>query len=528
MGKECQPEKEPLFLDHLKKVDPGKAAIVDLSLSAPIELNYGQLENLANRTAQGLIEKGIKPGEFVAYMMPNSWEFVVVTLAIWKIGAAACPILPTLRDREVSFIMEKSRSKMLIVPKEFNHYQYKAMADRIKLNLIDLESIVVIKSRDPFDIEHCLGGLAQNEPDLEEVNGRSPTTLTDAQLLFTSGTTGEPKGVIHTHGTLSYAVHAHTKTLGLTGRDAIWVPSPLAHQTGFLYGMIVALSLGAKQVLEAKWDVETARRAIEDYGSTFVQAATPFLADISREPNPPIGLKIFVATGASVPRRLAHDATSALGCKVVGGWGSTETCLVSVGSPFSNDEKEWGTDGQVIEGMEMKITDNEGNEVTPGREGMYRVKTPATFTTYLGHHDWYGDVIDENGFFITGDLATIDKDGYLSITGRVKDIINRGGEKIPVVDIENILYMHENIKDVAIVGMPDERLGERICAYVSLKVPQAFSLEDLTSFLESRNTAKIYWPEHLELIDELPRTVTGKVQKYILRQMIADKLQIKS
>ncbi|MFC7395212.1 AMP-binding protein [Scopulibacillus cellulosilyticus] len=528
MVKQYDLENQTLFLDNLKKVDPGKEAIVDLSLSSAIELNYGEMENLANRMAQGLIDKGIKQGEFVAYILPNWWEFVVATLAIWKVGATACPILPALRDHEVSFIMKKSKSKILIFPEEYRNYQYEPMVDRIAAELPCLESKVVIKSRDPHDLQHCLGGLASSVPDLEEINRRSPNSETNAQLLFTSGTTGEPKGVVQTHGSLSFAVEAHRKALRLTEEDTIWVPSPIAHQTGFLYGMIVAFNLGAKQVVQAKWSVETARLAIEEHGSTFVQAAMPFLADISRDANPPKGLKIFVATGAAVPRQLAYDATAALECKVVGGWGSTETCLVSVNSPFSNDERVWGTDGQVIEGMEMKITDDEGNEVAPGVEGMYRVKTPAMFKTYLGHHDWYEDSIDENGFFITGDLATMDEDGYLNITGRVKDIVNRGGEKIPVVEIENLLYQHENIKDVAIVGMPDPRLGERICAYVTLKEQMDFSLEDITSYLDSKNVAKIYWPEHLELIDELPRTITGKVQKYVLRQMITEKLQVKS
>ncbi|GGE33443.1 cyclohexanecarboxylate-CoA ligase [Pullulanibacillus camelliae] len=521
-------DNEPLFLERLATVDPKKEAVVDLSTETAITLNYGQLNDLANRTAQGLLNHGIKPGEFVAYILPNSWEFVVTTLAIWKIGATACPILPALRDHEVAFIMEKSKSRILIIPESYRKFDYQPMVDRIAPKLPHLETTLTITSRDPLDMTACLGGLAAEAPDMKTIEALWPKASTNAQLLFTSGTTGEPKGVIHTHGTLSFAVHAHTKTLRLTDQDGIWIPSPMAHQTGFLYGMIVALSLGAKQICQAIWHVDTARQAIEEHGATFVQAAMPFLADISRDKRPPKGLKIFVATGAAVPRQLAHDATAALECHVVGGWGSTETCLVSVGSPYSNSEKAWSTDGRVIEGMEMKITDDEGNELPRGEEGMYRVKTPATFTTYLDHHDWYEESIDENGFFITGDLAIMDEEGYLSITGRVKDIVNRGGEKIPVVEIENLLYEHEEIKDVAIVGMPDPRLGERICAFVTLKTNKAFTLEDITSYLEAKGVAKIYWPEHLELIDELPRTVTGKVQKYVLRQMITDKITTKA
>ncbi|RYM04957.1 cyclohexanecarboxylate-CoA ligase [Sporolactobacillus sp. THM7-7] len=518
-------EDEPLFLDRLQTVDPDQKAVVDLSGEKPIVLSYGQLETLADRTAQGLIDRGVRPGESVAYILPNSWEFIVTTLAIWKVGAAACPILPKLRDHEVSFIMNKSKSRILIFPETYRSFRYEPMVTRISERLPNLETTVVIRSRDPLDTKNALGGLAAQAPNRKQLGKFTPDAHSAAQLLFTSGTTGEPKGVIHTFGTLSFAVHAHTKTLGLTPDDVIWVPSPLAHQTGFLYGMIVAFSLGAKQVVQAHWDVATASRAIEDYGATFVQAAMPFLADISRAPRPPKGLRIFVATGAAVPRQLAQDATEALRCKVVGGWGSTETCLVSVGSPFSDGEEAWGNDGKVIEGMAMKITDQNGRELPPGQEGLYRVKTPATFITYLDHHDWYEQSFDEEGFFITGDLAYMDKDGYLHMTGRIKDIVNRGGEKIPVVEIENILYEDDRIQDVAIVGMPDPRLGERICAFVTLKKKIDLTLKDITAFLESRGVAKIYWPERLELIDEMPRTASGKIKKFVLRQKIAEKIK---
>ncbi|WEG14862.1 AMP-binding protein [Pullulanibacillus sp. KACC 23026] len=521
-------KSEPLFLDRLQSVDPKKLAVIDLSLDNPIMLNYGQLEELSNRTAQGLLNYGVKPGDFVAYQLPNSWEFVVVTLAIWKIGAAACPILPALRDREVTFIMEKTKSRLLIIPDDYRKFEYEPMVDRLASKLPNLETKIVIKSRNPMDVKGCLGGLADHDPDLERLNQLRPNSETNSEILFTSGTTGEPKGVIHTHGTLSFAVRAHRKALKLTENDVIWIPSPIAHQTGFLYGMVAALGLGATQVCQAVWNVETARKAIEEYGATFVQAAMPFLADISRDANPPKGLRIFVATGAAVPRQLAREATKALECHVVGGWGSTETCLVAVGSPYEDGDKAWGTDGRVIEGMEMKITDEAGNELPRGKEGMYRVKTPAMFTTYLDHHEWYEQAIDENGFFITGDLAIMDEEGFLNITGRIKDIVNRGGEKIPVVEIENVLYEHPNIQDAAIVGMPDPRLGERICAFITLKEKTPFALEDITSYLESKGVAKIYWPEHLELIDVLPRTVTGKVQKYVLRELISDKRKIKA
>ncbi|MCL6487707.1 MAG: AMP-binding protein, partial [Alicyclobacillus mali] len=168
----------------------------------------------------------------------------------------------------------------------------------------------------------------------------------------------------------------------------------------------------------------------------------------------------------------------------------------------------------------------EGRELPPGTEGNFQVKTPAMFVTYLHHPEWYEAAMTPDGFFDTGDLAVIDEGGYLRITGRKKDVVNRGGEKIPVVEIEDLLYQHPDIADAAVVAMPDERLGERACAYVVLK-PGAKRLElcDITDFLGERGMAKIYWPERLEIIDEMPRTASGKIQKYVLRQDIQRKLE---
>lgn len=519
-------ENELLILNKIGLIAPGQQALVDLNAPSPIRLSYGELNLLADRAAQGLIDRGVKEGDHVTYLLPNYWEFAAVTLAIWKAGAVACPMLPALREREITFIMNKSHSKILIIPSEFRGFEYGPLIEGIRSGLPELESLITIRSRDPKDLAGCLGGLAGSEPDLDELERRRPDFDSPAQLLFTSGTTGEPKGVIHTHGSLGHGVSAHVRGLGLTPEDTIWVPSPMAHQTGFLYGMCMAFYLGAKQVCQAAWDVETARAAIEEHGATFVQAAMPFLADLTRDDYPPQGLRIFIATGAPVPRNLAQEARDRLKCKVAGGWGSTETCMISVGSVTSYDESSWNTDGKVIAGREMKVCDEHGRTLPPGQEGLFKVKTPAMFIAYLDHPEWYEAAVDTEEFFNTGDMAVIDEQGNVRLTGRVKDIINRGGVKIPVSEIENLLYQFEPLRDVAVVGMPDPRLNERICAYVSLKNPQdSIALGDVTSFLLSKGVTKIYWPERLEIIPEMPRTTTGKIQKYVLRQMIADKLK---
>lgn len=519
----------PLLLDNLDdaiRATPDAVAVVDLGPAQPVILTYRELSTLADLCATRLLELGVAPEEAVAYQLPTSWEFITITLALWRISAIPCPLLPSLREREVAFILQSSGSRVLIIPDTFRNFDYPQMVDRIRADQPHLQHVVVISQTDRQPGQSNLGGLLAGSPPAPvTLQQRRASGSTYAQLLYTSGTTGEPKGVLQTHHSLSAALHAHTATLGLTPADGIWVPSPLAHQTGFLYGMLVAFYLGTKGIYQAVWSVDTARAAIEAHGATFVQAAMPFLADLSRSHQPPHGLRLFIATGAAIPRQLAHEARAALSCSVVGAWGSTESCLVTVGRPGDPLDKLTGTDGRVIDGMSIRVVDDAGNVLAAGLEGNYEVKTPAMFATYLHHPEWYDAAMTADGYFKTGDLASIDGDGYLKISGRKKDVVNRGGEKIPVVEVEDLLYQHPAVADVAVVAMPDDRLGERACAFVVQEDGTApLDLASIVDFLNAHGMAKIYWPERIETVAELPRTASGKVQKYVLRNEIAEKL----
>lgn len=514
------------WVDRIVALDPGRTAVIDVSADPAIALSYAQLSDLADRIAQGFLNLGVRPGEYVTYQLPNGWEFVAITLALWKIGAVPCPLLPQLREREVKFMVESSGSRILIAPDEFRHFQYADMLRKVKESVPGLEQVFILESGMRVPGSTKLGGLLAGRADKAAIAARQTTVDMPAQLLYTSGTTGEPKGVVHTHATLSHAIFAHLNTLHLTQEDVVWIPSPVAHQTGFLYGMALSWALGTAGVYQAIWNVEGARIAIERHGVRFVQAAMPFLADLARAERPPKGIRLFVATGAAIPRQLAHEARSALGCRVVGAWGTTESGLVTVGRPEDPDEKLWGTDGRVMEGMAIRIVDAQGKEVPLGTEGRFVVRTPAMFVTYLHHPEWYEAAFDADGFYDAGDLGIMDADGYVRITGRQKDVVNRGGEKIPVVEVEGWLYQHPDVQDVAVVAMPDPRLNERACAFVVKKDPaRPLTLADLTQYLESIGMAKIYWPERLEVIDELPRTASGKVQKYVLRKIVVEHLE---
>jgi cyclohexanecarboxylate-CoA ligase len=283
--------------------------------------------------------------------------------------------------------------------------------------------------------------------------------------------------------------------------------------------MWLGFVLGAPTVLQPIWQGTAALATLHRTRATFVQAATPFLADlvaaVEDGGESPPALRIFVATGAAVPRSLAERATRVLNAVVCGAWGSTESCLGTLSAPTDQPVHAWGTDGRPLDGIRIRVTDDDGHLLPAGTEGNFEVSGDCLFAGYLGHPEWTDEVLTADGWYRSGDLAVIGRSGHVRITGRVKDVINRGGEKIPVADIEQLLHTHPAVREVAIVGMPDPRLGERACAFLVTTRPLV--LIDIQHFLDGHRVAKQFWPERVETVPELPRNVVGKPQKYLLR-----------
>ncbi|HEX3616673.1 MAG TPA: AMP-binding protein [Solirubrobacteraceae bacterium] len=496
---------------------PDDRAVVEVGEGGTLkQWSFGELEHAAERWAARLLELGVRPGEPVAYQLPNLLDFVAISLGALRIGAICEPLMPIFRERELEFMLRAGDTRVLIVPREFRRHDHAAMAQGLRPAVPSLEHIVTIPDN-----------ARESGVSYREVDG--PTAEMSAQLLFTSGSTGEPKGVLQTHRSLNQAAQMHIRHFGLTSEDVIYIPSPIAHQTGFLYGMWIALALGAPQVVQTSWDAEAGFDAMRSTGVTFVQAATPFLADLVRvasERGATLdALKRFVATGTAIPRELARTARTALGADVGGAFGTTESCLGTAFVPGEAPDRAWSTDGRALDGIALRVVDDAGTELPAGEEGNFEVLTPTMFEGYLNRPELTAAAVTADGYYRTGDLARIDADGYLKITGRVKDVINRGGEKVPVVEVEQLLYTHPAVREVAIVAMPDERLGERACAFVVLAPAGEFDFEKMQQYLDAQRVSKPYWPERLEIVDALPYTPSGKIQKFVLRDQIAQELR---
>ena len=510
------------YVDALIARSPEATAIVGYQAGAgETRLSYAELGETVKRIAINLARAGVAPGDVVSFQLPNWWQFIALHLACLRIGAISNPLMPILRQRELQFMLNHARSKVMVTPGVFRDFDYGAMIAGMREALPHLQHAFVIGGAGETGFER-LHETAVDEAEAAALfAARRPGPDDVIQVLYTSGTTGEPKGVTHTPNTLTSNLIPYIARLHLSGDDKVFMASPLAHQTGFLYGVMMPFLLGCPVVLQDVWNRKVAADLFAREKPTFTMASTPFLADLTEEaesrPEAFTSLRIFLSAGAPIPRVLVRRATENLGATIASGWGMTENGAVTVTRPEDPPEKTFETDGCALPGMEIRAVDANGKPMPAGEEGRLQVRGCSNFVGYLKRPDL--DNIDAEGWFDTGDLARIDAEGFVRITGRAKDIIIRGGENIPVVEIEGLIYKHPDIGDVAIVAMPDERLGERACAFVTAKPGATVTLAGLSEFLLAQQITKTYLPEHLEVLEALPRTPSGKIQKFKLREM---------
>jgi cyclohexanecarboxylate-CoA ligase len=478
-------------------------------------LTYRELENLADRAASSLLRLGIERGDIVTVQLPNWWEFVVIAFACSRIGAVMNPVMPILRERELTYILNFCQAKVFIVPKIYRGFDYAAMAQGMRADLPHLKQVIVVDGEGETSFERM---LLSSEPD-KLPPGLRPDDM--AVLMFTSGTTGEPKGVMHTSNSLIACCKALSERFGLDSSDVLLVASPVGHMTGYAAIVLLSVYLGGTMILQDIWEAKRGVSLMAREGVTYTAASTPFLSDIcdvvkAGAPHPK-NLRSFLCGGAPIPSVLIERAADELGLKVCSLWGMTEVLSGTLTEPARAAEKSASTDGRSLEGMEVRIVDTEGRPVPAGQSGRLLVRGAQMFKGYYKRPEL--PTFDSDGWFDSGDLAYMDNDGYIRISGRVKDILIRGGENVPVAEIENLLYKHPAVAAVAVVGFPDARLGERGCAFIVPRGGSTIDLAAVRTYLSDAKMAKQFWPERVEVVAELPRTASGKIQKFKLREI---------
>ncbi|MFK5980664.1 MAG: AMP-binding protein [Rhizobiaceae bacterium] len=509
---------DKILIDHFDewvKTEPDRTAIISYfsERDEKISVSFAELSQLSKSIAANFTRLGIGLGDIVSFQLNNRWEFYAISLACVRVGAVTNPLMPVLREKELSYMLELSRSRIFIVPKRFKRFDFKAMALRLREELPTLEYVFVLDDDDSETGFGCLTGEA------DFIQPPPPHANEIMQLLFTSGTTGEPKGSMHTANTLFANVRQFVERIELTGDDVVLCPTPLAHQLGYLFGLLLPVFTGATVIYQDIWNADTAADLIEQDKATVCVGATPFLADLANlEKISECDLsrfRLFVSGGAPIPPALVRSAKAKLDAEIIPVWGMTEVLVVTLVKLGDPEAKIFGTDGVAVDHVAVRIVDDNGNQLPCGREGRLEASGASICVGYLKRPELY-KIADEI-WFDTGDLARMDEDGYIRITGRSKDIIIRGGENIPVIEIENALYRHGNLAQVAIVAMPDPRLGERACAFVVLKKGKEFSMAEMSRYLTEQRITKVYYPERLEIVDKMPMTATGKIQKFELR-----------
>ena len=502
---------------------PDKIAVVD---NHGATYTYSALDHAASCLANWMLAKGIESGDRIAFQLPGWCEFTVIYLACLKIGAVSVPLLPSWREAELVWVLNKCQAKMFFAPTLFKQTRPVDLILPLQNQLPQLQQIVGVDKLAPATSSLSLSQIIADNTSLTTAITTHGDEL--AAVLFTSGTEGLPKGVMLTHNNILASERTYCARLNLTWQDVFMMPAPLGHATGFLHGVTAPFLIGARSVLLDIFTPDACLALLEQQRCTCMLGATPFVYDLlnvlEKQPADLSALRFFLCGGTTIPKKVARECQQR-GIKLLSVYGSTESsphAVVNLDDPLS---RFMHTDGYAAAGVEIKVVDDARKTLPPGCEGEEASRGPNVFMGYFDEPELTARALDEEGWYYSGDLCRMDEAGYIKITGRKKDIIVRGGENISSREVEDILLQHPKIHDACVVAMPDERLGERSCAYVVLKAPHhSLSLEEVVAFFSRKRVAKYKYPEHIVVIEKLPRTASGKIQKFLLRKDIMRRL----
>ena len=504
-------------------VDSARAALAAdpdhlLLIEGKERLSRQQCWDQALRLAGFLLSRGLKPGDVVSFQLPNWMESAVIALATRMTGLVINPIPPIYRESELAYILADCRAKLIFVPGTFRKHDFAAMLKGLRGSLPELRDIVVVRDAGELTFEAALAHPAANEADLPKVD---PSAV--MMVMYTSGTTGKPKGVLHTHYSYDHRAKAMGEAWKIGAEDVVFMPSPVTHITGALWAFDMTWIHGSASVLMDVWTVEEGIRCIEENRCTVNGGATPFLQQLldtaGSRPEAVATLRLFFCGGTTVSPDLIRAASATFpNCLFFRCFGSTEMVTATLGiRDRAQAELGADTDGEIVYPAELKIVDPAGDAPLPdGEEGEIIARGPGLFLGYAHASDNEGN-FDDNGFFRMGDLGRIVHGNYIVITGRKKDIIIRSGENISPKEVEDILFNHPAVAEVAIVAMPSPTTGEKGCAFIIPRAGMTIDLPEIRRFLDAEGLARQKFPEHIVLVDDLPRVPSGKVKKDVLR-----------
>jgi acyl-CoA synthetase (AMP-forming)/AMP-acid ligase II len=482
------------------------------------ELTFAGYRDACLRAAAGLYaDHGVRAGTSVSWELPTWNESLVLVGALCRLGARQNPLIPIYRHREVGFITTQSEASLLIVPTVYRGFDFAAMARELAAERPGLEVLVV--DRELPDADPAV--LPPAEP--------APAAAADAPvrwLFYTSGTTADPKGATHTDLTVTASALAMAECLDIRADDVSALVFPFTHIGGIGW-LIASLLTGCTLLTTEAFDPTGTPAFLAANGVTLAGSGTPFhlayLAAQRASGDGPIFPRVrsYPGGGAPKPPQLHHDLKAEIGgVGIVSGYGLTEAPIVVMASTTDPDRKLADTEGRPTPGVELVVVALDGTRAAPGQEGEIRLKGPQVIRGYLDPA-LDAEAFDDEGYFRSGDLGVVDDEGYVTITGRLKDVIIRHGENISAKEVEDLLYEHPAVADVAVIGLPDPKTGERACAVVAVAEGQAFDFATMGEYLRGRGLRVNAVPEQLELVDAVPRNPAGKILKHSLRERFA-------
>jgi cyclohexanecarboxylate-CoA ligase len=491
-----------------------REALVD----GPHRLTFADLDRLAQQAAATFCGLGLASGDVIAYQLPNWWEAAVVFLAALRIRATVNPLLPIFREAELRFTLRQSGARALVIPGVFRGCDHRELIAAVRAEIPALRDVLVVRGEPAV-------GMHRFAPSPDAPAAPAPPADPDsiALLMYTSGTTAEPKGVLHTHNTLAAEVLSLARVHQLTPNDRTLMPSPLTHISGVIHGILTPALLGTSAVLMERWEPARAAQLIADEHVTYMVGAPTFLQDLLAQPweHEAPRLRLFSCGGAGVSPALIQRARERFpNCVAKRVYGSTEFPTLTTTDAADALIHGIDTEGRAIGPAEVRIADDSGTALPTGAEGEVQGRGPECCVGYLDAR-LNADAFTPDGWFRTGDLGVLDAAGYLRITGRLKEIVIRKGEKISVKEVEDAIAAHPAVAEVVVIPCPDADTGERACAIVRPRAGQSVDLPGLRVFLSARGLARQKWPEQLEVVADFPRTDSGKILRSKLKEQFA-------